>query len=121
MHFWVGGFNEAWGALSPSILLLVEAVRHAAENGHHRVSFGPGAQPYKYRLATGEERLDWVDLLPVNRRYPYVRVVQSPLHFYRLAARNTSPRVKRQLRWAARRLVDRPRFARSSAEDQPPS
>jgi len=104
MHFWLGGFDEDWGGLSPSILLLVEAVQHAAETGYCRVSFGPGAQDYKYRLATGEEQLDWIDLLPVSRRYPYVRLVQSPRRLRQFAARRTSPHVKRRVRAVVGRL-----------------
>jgi CelD/BcsL family acetyltransferase involved in cellulose biosynthesis len=107
MHYWLGGFDEAWAPLSPSVLLLVEAVRHAAEMGCSRVSLGPGAQPYKYRLATGEERLDWIDLLPVTPRYPYVRLVQAPRRLYRLAARRTPSVVKERLRSASGRLLRR--------------
>jgi CelD/BcsL family acetyltransferase involved in cellulose biosynthesis len=44
-HFWLGGFDESWSALSLSVLLLVEAVRHAASTNCTRVPFGPGAQP----------------------------------------------------------------------------
>jgi CelD/BcsL family acetyltransferase involved in cellulose biosynthesis len=111
MHFWLGGFDEAWASLSLSVLLLVEAVRHAAGAGYSRVSFGPGAQDYKYRLATGEEQLDWIDLLPVNRRYPYVRLVQSPRRLYQLTARRTPPHVKERVKSAAKYLFDRPHAA----------
>ena len=107
MHYWLGGFEDEWAPLSLSVLLLVEAVQHAAGAGYRRVSFGPGAQAYKYRLATGEERLDWIDLVPVTRRYPYVRLVQSPRRLYRLAARRTPPSVKQGVRSVAGGLVDR--------------
>jgi CelD/BcsL family acetyltransferase involved in cellulose biosynthesis len=104
MHYWLGGFDESWASLSLSLLLLVEAVRHAAESGYSRVSFGPGAQEYKYRLATGEEQLDWIDMLPVNPRYPYVRLVQSPQRLYQLTARRTPPNVKERVKSVARRV-----------------
>ena len=117
MHYWVGGFDEAWSSLSLSVLLLVEAVQHAANTGYRRVSLGPGAQPYKYRLATGEERLDWIDLLPVSQRYPYVRLVQFPRRLYRLAARRTPPNVKERVRSAASALLGRPRSAVEASED----
>lgn len=106
VHYWLGGFDEDWASLSVSNLLILEAVEHAAQTGHTRVSFGPGGQPYKYRLATGEDRLDWIDLLPVQRRYPYVRLVQSPHRAYRIAARRTPPEVKERMRSAVRRLRD---------------
>jgi hypothetical protein len=106
VHFWLGGFDEAWASLSLSVLLLVEAVQHAAETGCSRVSFGPGAQPYKYRLATGDERLDWIDVLPVGRRYPYVRLVQLPQRAYRVAARRTPPKIKERIRSLAGRDLE---------------
>jgi hypothetical protein len=118
MHFWLGGFDEAWAPLSLSILLLIEALQHAAETGYSRVSFGPGAQEYKYRLATGAEQLDWIDVLPVNRRYPYVRLVQSPRRLYQLAARRTPPDVKDRVKSVTRRLLDHPQ---SAVEKKPES
>jgi hypothetical protein len=76
----------------------VEAVQHAANTGCRRVSLGPGEQPYKYRLATGDERLNWVDVIPVSRRYPYVRLVQLPHRVYRVAAQKTPPLVKQRIK-----------------------
>jgi len=117
MHLWLTGFDEEWAALSPSILLLIEAISDGAETGFRRVSFGPGAQPYKYRLATGEERLDWIDLLPVTPRYPYVRLVQSPQWLHRMAARRTPPVVKQRLRSMAGRVPTRRRSTAGTNED----
>jgi CelD/BcsL family acetyltransferase involved in cellulose biosynthesis len=104
MHYWLGGFDEAWARCSPSLLLLVEAVRHAADTGHRKVSLGPGPQHYKYRLATGEDLLDWIDILPRNGRYPYVRLCQSPYRLRRVLSNRTPPRIKRRLRSSAERL-----------------
>jgi CelD/BcsL family acetyltransferase involved in cellulose biosynthesis len=104
MHYWLGGFDEAWAPLSPSVLLLVEAVLHAPAFGCHRISLGPGAQPYKERMATGEDHLMWVDLLPRSRRYPYVRLRQAPYRLRRIVANRTPPEAKRRLRHAADRL-----------------
>jgi CelD/BcsL family acetyltransferase involved in cellulose biosynthesis len=131
MHYWLGGFDEAWAPLSPSLLLLVEAVLHAPEFGCRRVSLGPGAQPYKERMATGEDRLMWVDLLPRSRRYPYVRLRQAPYRFRRVVANRTPPEVKGRLRHAADRLrppqgrhvpLDGAAIPRSvSAHERPPT
>jgi hypothetical protein len=62
------------------------------------VSLGPGEGAYKYRFATGEDVLDWVDMVPRGRRYPYVRLCQSPYRLYRFAANRTPPAVKRRLK-----------------------
>ncbi len=116
LHYWLGGFDEEWAALSLSLLLLVEAVRHAAAKGYHRVSFGPGAQDYKYRLATGEDRLDWLDLLPVGRRYPYVRAIQLPSRLRQFAVRRTPPEVKQRIRSGVGRVLGRDRPAESGSD-----
>jgi CelD/BcsL family acetyltransferase involved in cellulose biosynthesis len=118
MHYWLGGFDEAWAALSPSVLLLVAAVRHAPALGCTRVSLGPGAQPYKYRLATGEDRLVWVDLLPRSARYPYVRLRQTPYRIRRTLANRTPPGTKQRVRDAVTRLHP-VRRARRAGDDTP--
>lgn len=100
MQYWLGGFDEKWSRCSPSLLLLIEAVRHAADAGYHRVSLGPGPNAYKYRLATGHDVLEWIDLLPHGKRYPYVRVCQSPYRAYRFASNRTPPAVKQRIRSA---------------------
>jgi len=104
MHYWLGGFDEDWARCSPSLLLLVEAVRHATQSGYRRLSLGPGTGSYKYRMATGEETLVAVDLLPRGTRFPYVRLCQSPYRFYRLASNRTPPAMKQRLRASAGRL-----------------
>jgi CelD/BcsL family acetyltransferase involved in cellulose biosynthesis len=115
-HYWLGGFDEEWGRCSPSLLLLVEAVRHAADHGVERVSLGPGPQAYKHRLATGEDLLDWVDLLPRGLRYPGVRLRQSPYRLYRLASNRTPAQTKQRLRAAAGSIAG-PRH-RESIDDE---
>ena len=101
LHYWLGGFDAAWARWSPSLLLLDEVVRCAAECGYRRVALGPGAGAYKYRFATGEDVLDRVDLLPRGRRYPYVRMCQSPYRLYRVASNRTPPEVKKRIRASA--------------------
>jgi CelD/BcsL family acetyltransferase involved in cellulose biosynthesis len=98
VHYWLGGFDQGWARYSPSLLVLVEAVRHTARSGYRRLSLGPGTGSYKYRVATGEETLVAVDLVPHGLRFPYVRLCQSPYRIYRLAANRTPPTLKRRLR-----------------------
>jgi CelD/BcsL family acetyltransferase involved in cellulose biosynthesis len=107
MHSWLGGFDERWSRCSPSMVVAVETIRHAADAGFRRLSLGPGASAWKYRLATGDEPLESVDLLPFGRRSPYVRLCRSPYRFYRLAADRTPPVVKQRIR-ASAGLLRRP-------------
>jgi CelD/BcsL family acetyltransferase involved in cellulose biosynthesis len=104
LHYWLGGFDEAWAPLSPSLLLLVQAVLQAPGSGCRRISLGPGVQPYKGRMATGEDELVRVDLLPRTRRYPYVRLRQAPYRLRRVVANHASPETRQRLRQAAARL-----------------
>ena len=104
MHYWLGGFDEDWAPVSPSLLLLVEAVVQAPRFGCRRISLGPGAQPYKQRMGTGEDELVWVDLLPRTGRYPYVRLSQAPYRLRRVAADRTPPQVKQRVRRGVARL-----------------
>jgi CelD/BcsL family acetyltransferase involved in cellulose biosynthesis len=101
MHSWLGGFDERWARCSPSLVIAVETIRHAAEAGYRRLSLGPGTSAWKYRLATGDETLESVDLLPIGPRFPYVRLRQSPYRLYRLAADRTPPAVKQRIRASA--------------------
>lgn len=104
MHSWLSGFDDRFARSSPSLVITVETIRHAAETGCRRLSLGPGVSPYKTRLATGSEPLHTVDLLPVGPRLPYVGLCQSPYRVYRLASNRTSPAVKQRLRASADRL-----------------
>jgi CelD/BcsL family acetyltransferase involved in cellulose biosynthesis len=107
LHYWLSGFSDTWSRVSPSMILLAEAIRHAANEGYQRVSLGPGTAAYKYRFATGEDILDSVDLIPHGRRYAYVRMRQLPYRAYRFASNRTPPKVKERLRSSAFRVVGR--------------
>jgi CelD/BcsL family acetyltransferase involved in cellulose biosynthesis len=58
--YWLGGFDEAWGASWPSMQVLVAAVADGIEHGGERLELGPGGQDYKYRLADAEAELEWL-------------------------------------------------------------
>ena len=66
---WLGGFDERWAAVQPSIQLLLAAVERACREGDRRLDLGPGAQPFKYRLADGDELLRWSLLVPRGPGY----------------------------------------------------
>ena len=60
--YWLGGFDDGWGATHPSLLALVAAVGHGIERGERWLELGPGTQPYKLRLADSDDGLTWVTL-----------------------------------------------------------
>jgi CelD/BcsL family acetyltransferase involved in cellulose biosynthesis len=61
---WLGGFDQRWRDISPHLLLGVEAVRDGYARGERRVDLGAGVVEHKQRLATGEETLRWMAIVP---------------------------------------------------------
>jgi hypothetical protein len=68
--YWLGGFDERWAQFGPGNLALLAAVRDFFTRGEERFDLGPGAQPYKYRFATGEDELATVVIIPRGTRLP---------------------------------------------------
>lgn len=64
VSYWNGGFDQAYAEYSPSMLGLLRAASDAAERGEHRLDLGAGGQQYKYRMATGADRLVSHALVP---------------------------------------------------------
>lgn len=82
---WNSGFDEAYSNLSPSMQCLVHALEDGSERGERTMSLGPGAQDYKYRLSSSEDRAVVWELLPRGSSYPLARA--------RLAARQARARL----------------------------
>jgi CelD/BcsL family acetyltransferase involved in cellulose biosynthesis len=61
---WLGGFDNAWARFSPGLLVMMAGMVHAIAVGATTVELGAGRQPFKYRLADGEEDLAWVLVVP---------------------------------------------------------
>ena len=62
------GFDDEFGDLSPVMVSFVRVLEDMAERGEQSLSLGAGGQPYKYRLATGEDELVRHYLVPVGPR-----------------------------------------------------
>lgn len=62
--YWLGGHDDEWSAHKPGIQALVAAVEDAFGRGAARLDLGPGDQPYKYRLADADDKLEWLTLVP---------------------------------------------------------
>ena len=58
-EFWLGGYDEKWSHLSPTLVALFAAVQELVDDGYSEVSLGSGAQPYKYRFTADEQELVW--------------------------------------------------------------
>lgn len=64
VSYWLGGYDEAWGATQPSLLCVQAAIEDAARRGESRVDLGEGTHPYKYRFAVEDEPLHWAAVVP---------------------------------------------------------
>jgi CelD/BcsL family acetyltransferase involved in cellulose biosynthesis len=61
---WNSGFDESFGRYSPVMQCIVHGLREVAAGGARSMSLGPGDQPYKHRLATRQDALQAVVLVP---------------------------------------------------------
>jgi CelD/BcsL family acetyltransferase involved in cellulose biosynthesis len=90
--FWLGGYDETWSHLSPTLVALFAAIQELVDSGIPRVSLGSGAQPYKYRFTSDEQELIWT----VASTGP-LSVIASRLMFLKPRTRN----------WLSAHLPDR--------------
>jgi CelD/BcsL family acetyltransferase involved in cellulose biosynthesis len=59
LHVWLIGYDEAYGAYSPGVLLSRFLCEWAADNGFSEVDFGAGDYRYKRELTTTTRQLAW--------------------------------------------------------------
>jgi CelD/BcsL family acetyltransferase involved in cellulose biosynthesis len=104
VSYWLGGFDERWASQHPSMVALVAAVEDGLRSGNARLDLGPGGQGYKYRLADGEDLLEWIALAPISRGYLSARASLAPTQLRREIATRTPPEWKGRLRAAFARL-----------------
>jgi len=96
VSYWNGGFDEEWASEQPSMRALIEAIDDAFARSDLRFDFGGGAEPYKYRLADGEDTLETILIAPRDARYPLTWLQLAP----------------RRLRGAISRLLPEPAHER---------
>jgi CelD/BcsL family acetyltransferase involved in cellulose biosynthesis len=104
LAYWLGGFDEAWASHQPALQTLVAAAEHAWSVGDRRLDLGAGGQSYKYRLADGEELLEWRVLVPGGRRQPLALATLAPRH----GTRAVVERVPQDLKDRVKRSLGRP-------------
>jgi len=102
--YWLGGFDGNWKTHSPAIQTVLAAIEDAFSRGDRLIDLGPGDQEYKYRLADGEERLDWLSLVPSGPRSPIVLATFAATDLARTGARRLPESVRESLK---RRLIGR--------------
>jgi CelD/BcsL family acetyltransferase involved in cellulose biosynthesis len=96
--YWLGGFDESWAKLGPSIQTVLKALEHSWAVGDKRLDLGAGAQEYKYSFAESQDVLEWVTLAPRAPRYPITRLQLIPKHMRERVARRLKPETRARLR-----------------------
>jgi CelD/BcsL family acetyltransferase involved in cellulose biosynthesis len=71
--YWLGGFDEKWSDLQPSILTILAALEHGFTTGDSRLDLGAGAQPYKYRFSDSEDYLESLLIVRSGLKAPLAR------------------------------------------------
>ncbi len=106
--YWLGGFDDAYAAHKPGLVVLVAAVEDAFARGARRLDLGAGAQDYKQRLADGHDELLGATVMPRTGRYPATRAQLLPTE----ARRFLGTRLSFERKQALRRLVRHDRGGR---------
>ncbi len=75
---WNGGWDQAWAPVRPSMALLHRAIRDCFDGGERRFDLGEGEQPYKRRLAEGDDPVSWTALVPRGATYPAGQAALAP-------------------------------------------
>lgn len=97
----IGGFDEEEPRIRrPAVTTLVFAVEHAFETGDGVLDFGPGAQRYKYELASDDQALEWVLLVPHGWRSGLAHAQLARQRARQLLAQRLPPGAKRIVRRA---------------------
>jgi CelD/BcsL family acetyltransferase involved in cellulose biosynthesis len=93
--FWNGGWDEEYAEFNPSVLCLLAAIEDAFARGDRRCDLGPGAQPYKLRIADGNDPIAWTLLMLPGARLPLTLARTAPMlakrRFLGLAKRSLTP------------------------------
>jgi CelD/BcsL family acetyltransferase involved in cellulose biosynthesis len=66
-------FDPSHAEISPGFLIVLAGVEDAFRRGERRIDFGPGGQPYKYRLADANEPLVSRAVIPATHRARWAR------------------------------------------------
>jgi CelD/BcsL family acetyltransferase involved in cellulose biosynthesis len=95
---WNTGFDEAHAKLSPLMLCMIHSLADAAGRDERTMSFGPGAQQYKYRLANDEDSLRKAIFVPYGSGYAAARLRLLPQQVRRGLGARLSPGAKQRIR-----------------------
>lgn len=86
-----GGWDSRHGNFSPFLLHLSYFIEDALERGEERIDLGLGEEPYKLRVADGNDPVGWTMLLTPGPRLPVTAIRVAPV-LARYALRDAAKR-----------------------------
>ena len=102
--YWLGGFDDDYGAQRPSMLALLDELERCFARGDDRFDLGPGGQDYKYRFADSDETLEWMTLVPPGPQHARAMALLLP----RRARYGITTRLSTETKARLRRVLGRP-------------
>ncbi|MGH9195878.1 MAG: GNAT family N-acetyltransferase [Acidimicrobiia bacterium] len=103
--YWLGGFDEKWSDLQPSILTILAALEHGFTAGDSRLDLGAGAQPYKYRFSDSEDYLESLLIVRSGLKAPLARSQMLRARTRMALAERLPTSTKRRARHALRLMT----------------
>ncbi|HYI46236.1 MAG TPA: GNAT family N-acetyltransferase [Actinomycetota bacterium] len=101
VSYWLGGFDDRWSSMRPSIQTLLAALEHAWGSGDEIFDLGPGEAAYKSRFTDEKTTVEWVDVIDSGNRAAGLILRREQLR------RAVSARIPPALRERIRSLVGR--------------
>jgi CelD/BcsL family acetyltransferase involved in cellulose biosynthesis len=104
---WLGGFDERYARLSPSMIGFLALVEDAFACGAERIDLGAGSADWKRRFADTEGTLAWRRVVPRGRRHVRARLGLAPGQWRRSLARRVPDELRARVVELEHRILSR--------------
>lgn len=105
--YWLGGFDERYAALSPSLLGILALVEDAFACDARRIDFGGGSANWKHRFADDVGTLAWRRVVPRGHRHALARASLAPGQWRRALAKRVPSDLRARALTLERRVASR--------------
>jgi len=104
---WLGGFDERYAKLSPSMLGFLAVAEDAFACGADRIDLGAGSTDWKRRFADTEGTLAWRLIVPRGHRHAATRLTLAPGQWRRAMATRVPDEMRTSVVALERRIRSR--------------
>ncbi|MGD9695175.1 MAG: GNAT family N-acetyltransferase [Thermoleophilia bacterium] len=110
---WNGAWDPGWARERPFMAALDRAIEDCFAEGDRRLDFGEGDQPFKLRLADGEDAISWTTMLARGRGHRRAWAATARTR-WTLGLRARARRLPPPAQQAIRTVLNRARTARAT-------